>query len=236
MKIQTNWKDAPVPVLTETYSPVAHSELIYLITKKLEDRGYSVQGVAVQQNYNGEQIYGTMSLDRDSADGAFQQTLAFTNSYNNRLPIRLASGAKVFICANGMIIGDILSLRKHTGQVFPALKNLIDLAIDGMEESFERTQVDVHAMIAVDITVTQAAEIIGRMFVEEEILNSYEVNETVRQLRKPSFSDFEPSNLWSLYNHATYSLNNAAPDRRMPALKSLHIFFMDLVNELGIHV
>jgi hypothetical protein len=234
MKIQTSWKDAVIPALTETYSPVAHSELIYLLEKQLGADGYEVKNNFVQQSYNGEQIFGTMSLRKETgiAGDDLAQTMAYQNSYNKRLPIRLVSGGRVFICSNGMIVGDIITFRKHTGDVFPALKEMIKIAIVRMEEDFEKTQRDVLVMKETELTTTLAAELIGRMFVEERILNSNEVNEVARQLRKPKFEEFKANTLWSLYNHATYALNDAAPDRRMQSLKQLHEFSMDVANEL----
>ncbi len=237
MKNFKPWSEAAIPAVTETYSPVAHSELMYLIKQQLEERDYSLSGaVDVKQSLDGEQIAGTIGIQKDSYGGDFQQTLVFTNSYNKRLPIRLVSGARVFICSNGMIIGEIISLRKHTGDIFPALKQLITLAIDGMDKSFERTQNDVVVMKEVDLTTKLAAELIGRMYVEEQILTSQEVNEVVRQWRKPTFEDFKPNNLWSLYNHVTYALKEAAPSRKMESLKSLHEFSMQAAAELGAYV
>lgn len=235
MKIQTSWRDAEVPSLTETYSPVAHSELIYLLEKQLNTDGYEVVNNDVAQNYNGLQICGTMSLRKPTgiANNELEQTMAYTNSYNKRIPIRFVSGGKVFICSNGMIVGDIITMRKHTGEVFPALKEMMKVAVARMEEDFDKTQEDIRLMKEIDLTATLAAELVGRMFVEERILNSNEVNEVARQLRKPRFEAFKGNNLWSLYNHATWALKEAAPDRQMGALKQLHEFSMGVTSELA---
>jgi len=235
MKIQTNWKDAIVPSLTDTYSPVAHSELIYLLEKQLNADGYEVVNNTVQQSHNGEQIAGTMKLHKDTgiAGEGLSQTLAYQNSYNKRLPIRIVSGGVVWICGNGMIVGDIITFRKHTGEVFPALKELIAISINRMEEDYAKTQKDIQIMKETDLTTTLAAELVGRMFVEERILNSNEVNEVARQLRNPRFEEFKDKSLWSLYNHATWALKDAAPDRSMTTLKKLHEFSMDVASELA---
>jgi hypothetical protein len=234
MKVQTNWREAVVPSLTDTYSPVAHSELIYLLEKQLNAEGYEVVNNHVAQSYNGEQIAGTMKLLKDTgiAGNGMSQTLAYQNSYNKRLPIRIVSGGEVWICSNGMIVGDIITFRKHTGEVFPALKELIALSVARMEEDYEKTQADVITMKEIDLTTTLAAELVGRMYVEERILNNGEVNEVVRQLRSPRFEDFKPNNLWSLYNHSTWALKDAAPDRKIQSLKHLHEFSMDVATEL----
>lgn len=237
MKVQTNWRNALVPALTESYSPVAHAELIFLLEKELNDSGYKVEDKpSVSQSYNGEQITGMMHIRKENYGGEFSQSLAFMNSYNKRLPIKLASGARAFICENGMVVGEIISLRKHTGEVFPVLKELISNAVSGMESSFTKTQSDVEKMKRVEITSTQAAELIGRMFIDENILNSNEVNEVVRQLRKPRFDDFVPKTMWSLYNHATWAMKGASPDRAMVSLKRLHEFMMNVTNDLMLYV
>jgi hypothetical protein len=238
MKVITNWRDAEVPSLTETYSPVAHSELIYLLEKQLNLDGYQVVNNSVNQSYDGDQIAGTMKLNKDTgiAGNEMSQTLAYQNSYNKRLPIRIVSGGEVWICSNGMIVGDIITFRKHTGDVFPALKELIALSITRMEEDYEKTQRDVIVMKETELTTKLAAELIGRMYVEEQILSSTEVNEVVRQWRKPKFEDFKPNNLWSLYNAATFAMKEATPERQMTSLKALHEFSMDAAAELGAYV
>ena len=235
MKQLTSWRDAIVPELTETYSPVAHSELIYLLEKQLNLDGYQVVNNHVSQSYDGQQIAGTMRLLKETgiAGQEMAQTMAYQNSYNKRLPIRFVSGGEVFICSNGMIVGDIITFRKHTGEVFPALKELIAISVTSMEEDYEKTQADVITMKEIDLTTTLAAELVGRMYVEERILNNGEVNEVVRQLRNPRFEDFKPNNLWSLYNHATWALKDAAPDRKLQSLKSLHEFSMGITHELA---
>ena len=235
MKTQTHWRDAVVPNLTETYSPVAHSELMYLLEKQLNMDGYQVINNVVDQNYNGQQIAGTMSLRKETGiEGQeLAQTMAYTNSYNKRIPIRFVSGGHVFICANGMIIGDIITMRKHTGEVFPALKEMMKVAVARMERDFEKTQADVLIMKDIDLTTTLAAELVGRMFVEERILNSNEVNEVVRQWRNPRFDDFKPRTMWSLYNAATWAMKDSTPDRKISALKKLHEFSMGVTNELA---
>ena len=234
MKATTNWRLTPVPSQTDTYSPVAHSELIYLLEKQLNADGYEVINNHVSQSADGNQIAGTMSLRKATglADASMSQTMVYQNSYNKRLPIRLVSGGHVFVCSNGMIVGDVITFRKHTGEVFPALKEMMSIAIARMEQDFEKTQGDIIIMKETELTTTLAAELIGRMFVEERILNSNEVNEVVRQFRNPRFEDFKPNNLWSLYNHATYAMKEAAPDRKITVLKQFHEFSMDVASEL----
>jgi len=235
MRNQTDWRNAEVPALTKSYSPVAHSELIFRLERQLNLGGYEVVSNNVQQNYNGQQIAGTMTLSKGTgiSNNEMIQMLAYQNSYNNRLPIRIVSGAHVFICSNGMVVGDIITFRKHTGDVFPALKEMINKSIVRMEEDYEKTQADVLRMKETDLTSTLAAELVGRMFIEEQILNSDEVNEVARQLRKPRFEDFKANNLWSLYNHATFALKGAPTHRSMLALKKLHTFSMDVATELA---
>jgi hypothetical protein len=231
MKFTTDWRDAMTPSLTETYSPVAHSELIFLLEKQLNESGYKVDNVSVNQSYNGEQIGGMMTVTKEGYGGDFQQSLAFTNSYNKRLPIQLASGARVFVCSNGMIVSEVLTLRKHTGEVFPALKNNISIAIDGMGASFDRTQRDVQIMKEIDLTERLAAELLGRLHIEERIINSYEMNEAVRQWRKPTFSDFDNNSMWSFYNAVTYAAKDSKPERQIKLLKELHEFSVDFAQD-----
>jgi hypothetical protein len=77
-----------------------------------------------------------------------------------------------------------------------------------------------------------AAELIGRLFAEEQILTSREASAVVKEWRNPTFEDFKENNLWSLYNHCTYALKEARVDKKIPALKKLHEFSMQVAEDL----
>jgi len=233
MEKSNNWQTVAVPHKTESYSPIGHKHLIGLLRMSLENAGFHVAENRVTQSAKGDEISGHMIINGDTGEPDFRHMLAYTNSYNKRVPIRLVSGAEVYVCLNGMVVGDIITMRKHTGNIVPALKPMIRTAIEGVRSNMLKTKADITVMKNIDLTRTMAAELVGRMFVEEMILTSREASVVASQLRKPRFEEFQPNNLWSLYNHCTFAMKEIRVARRIPALKQLHDFTMDVAMELN---
>ena len=60
------------------------------------------------------------------------------NSYDKSSRLAYASGTQVFVCANGMISGDIKQLRKHTKNVFQDIDGMLDTIIREGEEAMRK--------------------------------------------------------------------------------------------------
>lgn len=232
MEQMTKWEKAELPEKTATYSPIGHLALVQMITEGLNAQNFNVVTNSVAQSFNGEEISGHMTIGSEADGPEFRHMLAYTNSYNKRVPIRLVTGAEVFVCLNGMITGEVITMRKHTGQIESVVEGLIHKAVSNVTyESLDLIK-DINEMKEIDLTRTMAAELIGRMFAEEQILTSREASMVVKEWRKPTFEDFKRNDLWSLYNHCTFALKDSRPDKKVPTLKKLHEFSMGVVEEL----
>jgi len=219
-----SYLDTVVPKKTNSYMPVRHETLRNMIEELITERGYGVVSHSVSQNKLGTQIVGNFTIERNSSNEEFCQSLSYMNSYDKTKAIQLVSGAQVFVCLNGMIVGEILSYRKHTSNVFADLYRLINQAVDGFDAYYKKTVYDVSLMKAIELTRQEESELAGRLLIDEGIINTTEINTIIRQLSKPKFEAFKAHNMWSFYNHATYSLKKAHPSRKMDALKGLHEF------------
>ena len=228
-----HWRDAVVPERTNTYTPIKHSRLINYVDYELEMNGYEVTSTIVDQNQKGTQIVATMTLKKGDADANMTRMFAIANSYDKTMPVRFAGGAHVYICGNGMVVGDIVTMRRHTKNVWDDLHDLLQLAIDKFEDDWKRSVTDVQKMSSLILTSQERSELIGRLFLDEEVLSSTEVNVVSRQIKNPSFEygDSDRQSMWWLYNHITYALKLASPRRKLIALKLIHDFLMSYTND-----
>lgn len=226
----TPWHDTEVPQQTKTYQPISHSDLLDLIDERLSIDGYTIIRRPVQQNIKGTRIAATFIVSRDDHDD-MTMMLAVTNSYDKSLAIKLASGASVFVCENGMIVGDVVAFRKHTSNMLNDLTEMIDKVIINLHSVWERTISDVAQMKEVSMTDEKTAELYGRLYIIDKVMTSVELNKAVKELRKPTFSDFVPKNMWSSYSHVTWALKDAPPHRRLDCLKRLHEVCMDITSD-----
>ena len=224
------WFDAEVPEETESYQPISHKALVTLIELRLVDAGYTIIRHSVQQNISGTRAVGTFIVQRAGHD-ELTMMLAWTNSYDKSLAIKLASGASVFVCENGMIVGDVVALRKHTSNMLNDLDEMVGGVVANLEKVWKKTIRDVAHMKLVPMEDEDTAELYGRLFIIDKVITSTELNKAVNQLRNPTFIDFVPKNMWSTYNHVTWALKDAPPHRKLDCLNRLHEACMDIVND-----
>lgn len=213
----------PVPYATSSYSPVSHKNVIEHIYEELDKHNLSVTSESYRDSRYGQQLIGYMDLAYNN-DTEMNMRLAFRNSYDKSMSIAFVAGSSVIICSNGMISGEFNFLRKHTGAVNQELSEKINLTINELEQHFIKMKQHSNTMKQIEIDKRASAELLGRMFIEEEIILSSQLNIIKSQLEKPEYNDFINPTLWSLYNHITYSLKNSHPLTYINQHQNLHKF------------
>ena len=223
-KLFVDWRGAATPPKTNSYTPVHHENLMGVVLGRLDAAGFSTTSINTDQSMDGNLINCHMGIERDYEGIEFNQEFVFMNSYNKTKPVLFASGARVFVCENGMIISEATAVRKHTVNVWDDVVSKCDEAINQMEINWDKTLNDVSLMKETEISPIKRAELLGLMFVNEGILSSTEINTIIREIKSPTFSEFTDDSLWSLYNACTFAMKDANIIRRAASLKALHEF------------
>ena len=148
--------------------------------------------------------------------------------------MKFAIGTHIFICSNGVVSGDYGAFRKkHQGEIQTFTPNAITEYIKQAGDAFARIQADREVMKTREVTKRTAAELIGRMIIEENIIESTQLNIIRGQIENPSFDYGAPGSLWELYQHTTFAMKEVHPSLWMRNHINAHTFF---VNEAGIMV
>lgn len=216
-----------VPDKTETYTPVPHKILIQEVQDKIKQRGLNIISKEYMSGAFGQQMLGKYTIE--SGDSDLNMQLAFRNSYDKSMAVGFAAGATVFVCANGMLAGEMLVYRKHTGTVVEELHDYIIDGINMMDDNFNKLKSDSELMKQLPLNKTQQSEILGRLFVEEEIINSTQLNIVKRELDLSKH--FVGKNAWCLYNNITEALKTSHVTNAMQDHLDLHKFFETEVIE-----
>ena len=147
------------------------------------------------------------------------------NSYDKRLPLRVALGGHVIVCKNGMVLGDMGSFkRKHTGSILEEFKEDMGMHIQKAGETFEKMRKDRERMKEIEITKRVSAELMGRLFIEEAIITSEQLSIIKREIENPSFNYGIEGSLWNTYNAVTVALRDSVPSQNMKQHIQLHQF------------
>jgi hypothetical protein len=225
--------NAEIPQQTRTYKPITHGQLIDLTLNSIDKAGFTLDKETYSMAREGAVANGQFSI-RNVADSEMQLQIGWQNSYNKSLSLKFAIGARIFICQNGMVHGDMGSFKKkHQGSVQEFTPTAITDYIKQAGDTFQTMQKEREAMKQIEMTKRTKAELIGRMLIEEQFISSTQMMIMARELEAPTHDYGAPDSMWELYNYATFAMKELHPSIRMNNHIKAHSFF---VNESGVFV
>jgi hypothetical protein len=151
---------------------------------------------------------------------------AWTNSYDKSTRFQCAIGAYVAVCYNGMIAGDMMNFkRKHTGSADYDVKVHLADQIKNAEKYYKRIIADKETLKSISLSQCEQAELVGRLFIEEDLLDTQQMSCVKSELEKPSYDyDTFATSAWSFYNHVTHALKKAHPRDWLSDQQNFHDF------------
>ena len=84
----------------------------------------------------------------------------------------------------------------------------------------------------VEIDARVTAELVGRMILEKEFIQSTQMNIIQRELKNPTFDYNSPGTLWELYQFTTFSMKEIHPSLWMNNHIDAHNFFVNAAGEI----
>ena len=224
---------AAVPMATRTYKPVSHTQLMDLTLDSIHKAGFKLDKEIYSAAKDGRVANGKFTI-QNVADSEMQLQIGWQNSYDKSLSLKFAIGTKIFICSNGCVSGDYGAFKKkHQGQIQSFAPSAIVDYIKRAGDAFVKMQEEREQMKEIEIDRKIQAELIGRMIVEKEFIESTQLNIIRGELNKPTHNYGAPNSLWELYQFTTFSMKEVHPALWMENHMEAHSFF---VNEAGILV
>jgi len=223
----------PLPTETRTYKPISHEQLVDLTLNSIQGAGFQLDKELYTWGNSGNIATGRYTIN-NVTDNEMQLQIGWQNSYDKSLSLKFAIGTHIFICSNGCVSGDYGAFRKkHVGTVQEFTPTAITEYIKQAGEAFRRIQKERDSMKQIKANKRVSAELIGRLFLEEKLINSLQLNIIAKEMEAPSFNYNCPGSMWELYNHVTHSLKESSPRFNMSDHIRAHSFF---VNAAGILV
>ena len=231
---------ALLPEQTKTYKPISHQQLMDLTLESIEGAGFEIADERYASAKFGNVATGRYTI-KNVADSEMQLQIAWQNSYDKSVSLKFAIGTRIMVCSNGCVHGDFGAFRKkHVGTVQTFAPNAITEYIKSSGDVFKRMQDERDGMKQIELTKRTKAELIGRMMIEEEFIQSTQLNIIKRELDKPTHDYGAQDSLWELYNFTTFAMKEAHPGMWMQNHMDAHKFFVNesglLVSPMNIHV
>jgi hypothetical protein len=226
-------ENADLPNHGKTYTVVSHKSVIENTHQLLKDAGFVVQKEIYRANMNANvaqgiyYIYPSQSVDQEiTTEKELGMMFAWTNSYDKSTRFQCAIGAYVYVCNNGMIAGDMMNFkRKHTGSADYDVKVHLADQIKNAEKHYKRIIKDKELMKTINFDCKKKSELTGRLFIEEDLLDSQQVG-LIKKSIKGDVLDVFDTTAWVFYNHVTLALKKAHPRDWMQDSQDFHDFMM----------
>lgn len=203
--IENSLMNTVAPNATSTYTPISHSSIIEAVHARCEQRGIKIADKKYQTDKAMNKMTGKFALEM--GDGEMHCMIGFQNSYDKSMSVKCATGGSVIICSNGMVLGDHVFKSKHNGNSDRHVLYFIDQAILASHAKFGQTVELREAFKKINFTENSVNELVGQLFLKEEILRMNQLSVIQKEYRNPTHDyNVNKNNLWNIYNLCTYAI------------------------------
>lgn len=116
--------------------------------------------------------------------------------------------------------------RKHVSDVQEFTPSKIAEYITKAGDMFSVMQKEREMMKTIEISPRLRAELIGRMFIEEDFIHSTQLNIISKEIKAPTHDYNAPNTMWELYNFTTFSMKQLHPSLWMESHIDAHTWFV----------
>jgi hypothetical protein len=211
------------PEATDTFKPIAHSQLVNSILETLSFRHINVVKDEYAVSQDGMKLFGVMELEA-TGDG-YRFSLGLRNANDKSMRLGLVVGVRIFVCDNLAFHGDFQPvLAKHSKHF--NLQDALAIGVDQMQRNFKPMSDQIERWRATQIPDEYARLMIYKAFIEDELEAPKHLAKHVHQnYFAPEIPDFQPRTKWSLQNAFTSSFKALEPIPLYKATASLGSFF-----------
>ena len=213
----------------KTYTVIRHKFLIDAARSILKTHGFNIKNEEYKSTANGNIAQGIYQIE-STQDSELGMMFAWSNSYDKSTRFQCGIGAFVRVCGNGMVCGDMASYaRKHTGNADKEAFNHIMSQVKQGNKHFTQLVKDRDDFKQRSLSIKEQAELVGRLFIDENIIDSSQVSCIKKEIDKPSYDYKEHNTAWTFYNHVTHALKKSHPRSWMSDQQKFHQF---MISEL----
>jgi len=215
---------------TDSYTAISHGSIISKTQDLLSKHNINILGESYHHCNDGKIAQGKYLLGVNNAD--FGLELAWQNSVNKQVSFKYAVGSQTFVCTNSACFGTLGSYKRiHTGIADVEAYETMEDFIQHLEENFTE-QVELYKkMKEIEITKKTCAGLIGRMFMDDEIITITQLGIINKELHNPSFDYGVENTVYNLFQHCTHSFKEVTPRTWLPKQLELSDFF---INEFSL--
>jgi hypothetical protein len=232
--------NSPIPQQTKTYTPIAHEFIINTALDSLKNKGFVVSTELYVANHNSNVAYGKYLLNFGN-DPEMGMMFAWSNSYDKTMRFKCAIGAYNKNNMNAIVSAEMGNYNRiHKGNADKDTQSEILNQIANAQLYYDQLMRDKDVMKTLSIDKKQASELLGRIYLEHNLLTDEQMATVRNEVNRPTFDyNATKDSLWTFYNHILYSLQKSHPRDWMDQQTLVHWFLckeMSIINKVIVPV
>jgi len=222
-------RNVPIPTQERIYKPISYGNIVDTIELVLDKANIPVSNRKFLAAKKGNQATIHYSLNLfDDKEQQFQ--LVAQNSYDKSLSFKFLMGSEIIACSNGLLRSnrDTIFKKKHVGEIQTLAPEKIYEFIYNTAEEFN-TYISYRELLKnYDLNKSAVHSLVGKLFLEEQIVNTDQLNILKREIMSPSYNyGTDGNSAWDFYNHVTAALRTSHPSNWV----NNHIAFDEFINK-----
>ncbi len=217
--------EIPEPQKTDTYTPLNHYDFASNVLSVASDllSGFQLDSDQYALSSGGQKMFGVITYKKahQPDDQPINLSVGIRNSYDRSMSAGLTIGGSVIVCDNLIFSGDIVIMRKHTGDIKGDLHDQIVTNIYRCQHRYSEITKDMEAMQHYPMDRRAGHQYLG-ILTGELVLSPTQSTKAFRELADPSHEAFTTPTLWSAYNAATEALKSSPPQDIISRHSRLH--------------
>jgi hypothetical protein len=231
------------PEPTQSWKPIPHHEIVNTLTDCAAARGLVIKNEkfalldgtlygenGVQTRIPGARLFG--SLDFAPIPGmpfpvGCAPSCGLRNSADKSFALSILSGARVFVCSNGVLSAEHIISRKHTSGL--DLVASIDTALDAFMESLKGFNEMYEGLRSRRLNRIKAHSLAVEL-AQAGAFASSDILPVIREFESPRHTEFKERNAWNLYQGCTEVMKSQSPARQVDGFKALNSVLTAALN------
>lgn len=219
----------PVPMpMGPHHKPVAHANLVDALHGEIDKRGFSVTKEQLALSAKGAALFGVIDIapkQTDLVQTGRGMAIGFRNSTDQSIAIQGVAGARVFVCDNMALSGDMFAInRKNTTGL--DLGDAVARGFDKFLKHAEVLDVQIERLTATTITDGVAKQMIYEVFAARIVpVRLFDDVDSFYFRPADDMLDCQPRSQWGLHNAFTRAMKDLTPVRSFGANVALGNYF-----------
>lgn len=223
--------NAPLPEATETYTVVPHKDVMEKTEQTLEKMGFEIEREFFRCNQDAKVAQGIYHL-KYGDDPDIGMLFAWNNSYDKTTRFKCCTGGYVHESLASIVNGNMGNYaRKHTGSADNDVLATIEAQLLHAEDYFKELLVQKDKMQNMKVSKKMRAELVGRMYFEQNLLTSEQMTIIHQQFDKASNTiTGETDTVWYMYHAVIIALQKSHPRTWIEQQIQTHYFMESEFN------